>query len=327
MSNKFAILMTFDYQRTLSKSGTPCGLLGMKRDLERSYKIATTLCKVPQNNVTIITDISEKYSKFSWSEIENPPNHIELLYPSINAISETLIKVMIYINSLKIDKIELFVYYSGHGMIFTNPNTEYRDEKIPSLILVDNTGKERRYLSRRELVNIFYSNYKKDELGIVKISTISRKKINTIALTNYTYSEEHILVDTENNEPVKNVNNINVFFIYDACHAGALSGLKYRYVEGDDFVEVHKDNVKMQFSAGVGATNDKQEAPSCSAGSPFTTQMYNIIEKRDVSKSTFHTKNLGKQIKRTLHPLLRKRCTPTISLSHPNEKKELPLIN
>jgi hypothetical protein len=327
MKEKHAILMIFDYQRTTSKSGTPCGLLGMRKDVERSYFIASSQCGVPDKNITVITDVVSRSRPFSWEEKESGLKVIEMDFPSIDCIVETIAKTMISIHNNDNDnEVEMFIYYSGHGMEFVNPDKNYRNERIASFILVDRTGRERRYLTRRSLAGLLYGRYPSDEMGLIQIPVISRTKNQSMSRTKYSYNDETILVAIGNElyEPKKEIKSL---FLIDACHSGSLSGLKYRYVpKEDDFDEFHYDEMSVPPSVGVSATNEKQEAPSCGSGSPFTSQVCNLLNNREEDEEALLINSLSKRIRETMHPLLRKRCTPTISSSKPVSDLVIPTI-
>jgi len=326
---RYGILLVFSYHGTLSKSGTPAPLLGMENDIIKSYHMSTKSYGIPRNNITIITDIRSKNSSFPWEKYKEGPKVIKLPYPSINSITEAIIQTMNNIQKEEVknnSKAELFVYYSGHGMLHPLPIKNYTNDNISSLILVDSTGKERRYLTRRELTNLFYSLYQPDQLGMLAIPVLERKSLPGLNITNLIYELTYIMVDTRSEGIIKN-KNINVFFMYDACHSASLSGLRFRYMNNNSFEEIHDENIELPLSVGISATNDKQEAPSCTDGSPFTSQIYDMFEKRIWNDDNINVINLHTKIHQYLHPILRKKCYPTVNISMPDLKVKAPIIS
>jgi hypothetical protein len=335
MSGRYALISVFDYQGTLSKSGTPKGLLGMSKDIERAFYIANVLCNVPRKNITILTDvISDKDAPLNPWEIkdaeEGDPIVIKMPYPSINIVVESMMKFINKIAFLEHGKkrrIELFSYFSGHGVTFTDPRKEAYGKRTSCIILIDNLGKERRYLSKKELLDIFHSRIKTDELGVAIIPIIQRKLIPRSSSSEYIYSPSSIMVNPGINDVPEGEINIEIFFLYDACQSGSLSGLKYKYIPKNLFKIDYEEEIDIPLSMGVSAANDIQDVPSCADGSPFTLQMREIIRKSTVKRDCLTVKKLNKYIYSTLHPLLTKRCSPTISISVPSLVVGAPVIS
>ncbi len=327
MTSRYSLLLVFNYANTASKSTTPSPLLGMENDILRAYHLSNRCYGISRSNITIITDIQSKSTPYPWEKHKEGPVIIKLQYPSINLIVETIIKTMNKIRKLEAEKntqAEIFIYYSGHGMLHSSPIKNYTNSSIPSLILVDSLGKERRYLTSRELTNLFYGLYQSDELGIVEVPVLIRKMTNSFNTNLITYEKTSILVDTQNEGIIRN-KDINFLFIYDACHSAGLSGLKFRYQKNNSFEENFVDILNVPLSAGISATNDRQEAPSCIEGSPFTSQIYDMFEKNVWNNQIIKVTNLYDKIYQYLHPILRKKCYPTVDISEPNLDIQIPM--
>lgn len=331
-TSKYCLIMVFDYQGTLSRSGTPRGLLGMSKDIRNAFNAAHLLCGIPKKNITIITDVapSGPKSPCPWevdSSDKDNPNVIRLIYPSISVVLESMMK---FINKIwmlengKKRKVELFSYFSGHGVTLVDPYNS-KGKKTSCIILINSSGKERRYLSKKELIKIYHNKIEPDNLGMVTIPIIKRKLLPKTSNTEYIYTPSTVTVDSGATD-IPNV-DIEIFFLYDACQAGSLSGLKYKYVVDNVFESTHEDDMKIPLSMAISVTNDIQEAPSCSDGSPFTAQIYELIRKAKEEKEVLTVKRLQKNIKENLHPLLMRRCTPTITISVPSLTAPAPIIS
>jgi hypothetical protein len=332
--------MVFDYQGVLSKSATPKGLLGMVKDIERAYYIAANLCGISRRNITIITDVAAvrngedypweaKKSKDKDKDSDNP-NIIRLLYPSINVVVESMLKFINKIHYLergKDRKVELFSYFSGHGVTFIDPRKEARGRNTNCIVLIDHGGRERRYLSNRELLAIFHNKIESDDMNMVTVPIIYRKMRPSTSITEYSYHMSSIIVNSGAGDIPNDETNIEIFFLYDACHSGALSGLKYRYITDNIFEMTFEEEMEIPLSMGIGATNDSQEAPSCAEGSPFTAQVCDVIKHGRKTKDYFNVRSLHYDIHRSLHPVLLKHCYPTVSISIPSLTINAPVIN
>lgn len=331
MAHKYCLITVFDYAGTLSKIGTPRSLLGMIKDVERACYVAHVLCNIPRRNITIITDIVNVRSIGFLSDEPSDgdfPTIIRLIYPSINIVVESMLKFVNKISYLergKNRKAELFCYFSGHGVTFNDPREEAKGKKTSCIILIDNTGRERRYLAKGELLDIFHNRFKPDDLGMVTIPIIQRKLLPRTYSTEYIYSASNITVNSGNTD-APNVGT-DILFLYDACQSGALPGLKYRYMQGNMFELVFEEEMDIPLSVGISATNDMQEAPSCMDGSPFTSQICSFIERAKEDKEKLNVRKIHSDIYKNLHPLLVKRCSPTVSISIPSLSVEAPIIN
>ena len=333
-SSKYCLIMVFDYQGTLSKSGTPRGLLGMSKDIKNAFNAAHVLCGIPKKNITIITDVapSGPKSPCPWeveSSDEDIPNVIRLIYPSISVVLESMMK---FINKIwmiengRKRKIELFSYFSGHGVTLNDP-VNPKGKKTSCIILINSSGKERRYLTKKELINIYHNKIEPDNLGMVTIPIIKRKLLPKTSNTEYVYTSSTVLVDSGATDIPNDSVNIEIFFLYDACQAGSLSGLKYKYISDNVFETTYDVDSKIPLSMAISVTNDFQEAPSCSDGSPFTAQICELIRKSKEEKEVLTVKRLQKNIRENLHPLLVRRCTPTISISVASLTATAPIIS
>jgi hypothetical protein len=326
-TSKYALLMVFDYRGSLAKSSTPRELLGMVKDIERSFYTANNLCGIPRKNITIITDVASirANTDFPWEagkgdgedETDNP-TIVRLMFPSINIVSESMLKFINKIHFLergKNRKVELFSYFSGHGVTFTDPTPGANGKKTSCIILIDSQGTERRYLTKKELVNIFHAKLRPDEMGMVKVPIIQRKQIPKVNSTEYHYYNSDILVNSGASDIPEGEIKLETFFLYDSCQSGSLSGLKYKYLGDNIFEQVFEEEMDIPLSMAVSATNDFQDAPSCSDGSPFTSQMCGLIKQNRLDKEPLTVRKLQRDIQKNLHPLLVRRCTPTISVS------------
>lgn len=331
-SSKYCLIMVFDYQGTLSKTGTPRGLLGMAKDIKNAFNAAHVLCGIPKKNITIITDVnpSSPKSPCPW-EVESPdkdnPNVIRLMYPSISVVLESMLKFINKIWMIEHDKkrkVELFSYFSGHGVTLNDPSNP-RGKKTSCIILINSSGKERRYLTKKELINIYHNRIEPDNLGMVTIPIIKRKLLPKTNNNEYIYTSSTVNVDS-GATGVPRV-DIEMFFLYDACQAGSLSGLRYKYISDNVFESTYDEDIKIPMSMAISVTNDTQEAPSCTDGSPFTAQMCELIRKTKEEKDVLTVKRLQNNIRQNLHPLLVKRCTPTISMSVASLTVTAPIIS
>ena len=325
--SRHCLIMVFEYAHCLSKSSTPRELLGMGKDIERAFYTANTICGIPRKNITIITDVStiRAGTDFPWEagkgDAENEsdnPTIVRLIFPSINIVAEAMMKFINKIHFLeqgKDRKVELFSYFSGHGVTFTDPTPGANGKKTSCIILIDSQGKERRYLAKKELVNIFHNKFKPNQMGVVTIPIVQRKLIPRIGITEYVYYTSEILVNSGASDVPEGAVRLETFFIYDACQSGSLSGLKYKYVTDNIFEQAFEEEMDIPLSMAVSATNDLQDAPSCSDGSPFTSQMCGLIKQNRTDREPLTVRNLSRNIQRNLHPLLVRRCTPTISVS------------
>lgn len=336
MTTRYAILSVFDYRGVLSKTDAPKCLLGMAKDVERSFYIATELLKIPGRNVTILTDAepSRERGGYSWEQKkekdpENMPTLIKVAYPSDKVVIETIAQFVNRIARLESKSstpVEIFSYFSGHGVIIPDPRDE-QTSRSNCIVLMDATGKERRYLSRRELINLFHNRYLADSLGLITIPVLQRRLKPTAYVTEYVYSLTCVSIDTGTGETGQKHVDTNILFLYDSCHAGTLPGLKYRYLKNNVFELTFNDEASMPLSVGIGATNDLQEAPSCVEGSPFTTQMCNVIKATRSRDKPLNIKRLHAEIHASLHPLLVKSCYPTLSISEATLSVGVPVLN
>lgn len=317
MIAKYAILMILEYQ--IKKWNTPPKLLGMVKDLEKSYYLAINVFNIPKNNIYIITDIELK----RFEHISPLLDKVFVIdFPCINTIIKTNVKIVKEINCTKSDSIqpEIFVYYSGHGSSVT-----YSDMKIPSLMLVSNTGKERQYLPNKELINIFYNKYIPVN-GIITVPIISRKIVQTILRTSFVYVKKDLFINLNDTttEFKYEPSNCKILFIYDACHSGNLSGLKFKYTNSEFNIINNTEDIKIPLSVSINSTNDTQDSISSNHGSLFTNQICQILEKKyDLITNLTTLYNI---IYKNLNPILITKCLPTICMSENNNDIKLPIF-
>lgn len=337
MTSRYAILSVFDYRGVLSKADAPKCLLGMAKDIERSFYMATELLKISRRNITIITDVetmresnpNNPWDKKKGDTSDNHPNIVRLTYPSdkivIEAIAQFINKIALIERKMD-NKVEIFSYFSGHGVILPDPRDE-KGQRSNCIVLMDATGRERRYLSRRELINLFHNRYKADDMGLITIPILQRKLKPSAHTTEYIYTANSIMINLGIGDTLQAHVNTNILFLYDSCHAGTLPGLKYRYLKDNIFELTFKDESTMPLSVGIGATNDIQEAPSCNEGSPFTSQMCSVIKSHKDKGKVVNIRRLHGEIHSSLHPLLVKSCYPTVSISEASLSVSVPILN
>lgn len=340
MASRYAILSVFDYRGVFSKADAPKCLLGMGKDIERSFYIATELLKIPRRNITIITDVesmresnvsgaNNPWEKKKGDTSDNHPHIIRLMFPADRIVIEAIAQFInrIALIERKLDNhVEIFSYFSGHGVILPDPRDE-KGQRSNCIVLMDVTGKERRYLSRRELINLFHNRYKADEMGMITIPVLQRKLKPSAHTTEYIYTANSVMINLNIGDAFQAHVDTNILFLYDSCHAGTLPGLKYRYLKSNIFELTFKDESSIPLSVGIGATNDIQEAPSCNEGSPFTAQMCGVIKAHKAKGKVVNIRRLHGEIHASLHPLLVKSCYPTVSISEASLSVGVPVLN
>lgn len=305
---KYAILILLEYNRV--NWNTPAKLPGMVRDLERSYHLATNIFNIPKENVYIVTDID--ITNITHLEIM-ADKLTDIKFPCATLLINSVIDTVKTINT-DCTNPEIFVYYSGHGTCVPHLN-----QQIPCMILINNSGRERRYLPNKELINIFYNRYKPVN-GIITVPVITRTTTQTMFRTSYSYITENIRI-RYNGEQKKS--NASILFIYDACRSGNLSGLKYEYIDSKSLKSTHSEDIVLIGSVSISSTNNVEDSLSSSDGSPFTNQICIIFEK--FSNIISNINILHTLLYENLNPLL-KFSRPTICISENNMAIKLPIF-
>lgn len=314
---RHAIFIVFEYVTNSFTPGSITPLLGMENDIHKAFELSTEMFSIPKENITILTDIPA--AKLLLPEGVNI-HHYD--YPNVIQLVIDLVKIMSTISSQALVELpELFVYYSGHAICLPDSGTE-----STFLILKDFSGQERNYLSHRELLKLFNSEYRSDEFGLVTLPITRRVTKVGKYTTLHSYVTDQTLIDV-GETPVEMPRQCSIFFLYDACHSGSLSGLKYQF-NGKDFIMLHNNHSdELPFSVGVGATNDSQEAPSCRKGSPFTNHIHSVIKNVDRLEESLNLINFTTKVNHGLHKILRRNCSPTVTASHAEAERSLPIVN
>ncbi len=258
---------------------------------------------------------------------------------------------------------EVFIYMSGHGAQIPNPhrhddNSEPQDN---ALIFTTADGTSRRYLRDDHIFRILFGQVDVDENGIMAIPITNRQICRSkrdgslyynfsdevvtfrvtpgvdehkrLPLPNEYPDEEDIVAYTPSGRHVKYVKDrglpptTHMLALFDTCHSGTMTDFHYIYRDG--YMELTRKpptackREAFPLCICLAAANDEQEAPSTSAGSPFTRHLYNIFNQL---QGTVSIKEINDLIYDRLPPLLRK-CRPTITATIDTANCLLPLLH
>jgi hypothetical protein len=338
---KYALLMIFDYkvdERSLSPNlfveHKPTSLLSMFTDLKSIYDLSKNTFKIPEENITIITDINPSDNeKYPWIMKQNNKNVnlIKLKYPDIEIITKAMaqfientirgIKETIVYKGENI-KHQILFYLSGHGSMFNSHETALIFMKRKENVL------QRCYLHRDEIFNILFGKLHVNNNGLMKIKCYNRNvDINSLK---WNFEEDSFYVKLLPINSKRNSYEINrgipldteMLVLIDTCHSSTITNFPYIY-DGKTMIKRTDIKNKYPICISIGASQDISNAPSTIRGSPFTESICTIFKnlKYSVSIKTFYN------ILYSTIPQILEESKPTITSTIDDPNQQIPFLD
>ena len=324
-SNKYALLMVFDYQK-IDIPSPPKPLLSMDIDLFRAYELANTRFGIPKDNITIITDVKTQKVKPWEPLIENQPNPeiVKLEYPNI---SDVIKELVIFIEntvrgieeiSLKgsDQKSEVFLYFSCHGV-----RLNMLDSEIDSALMLLSQN-ERRYLRSDTIFNLFFGNQQTVD-GILSVP-ITSQVCSPSKVYNDLEISECSITPSKYNLSLGLPKDTSMLVIFDTCHSGTMASFNYIYdVSSNKMIDSKKHQLENQpYCVSISASQDSSNAISTINGSLFTESLFAILNKVD---RKINIQELNHLIYENI-PNAVKLCKPTICSTVNDVERTIPFL-
>lgn len=341
---RHALILVFEYERTSNAVDVPNPLLSMETDLKLAYELSRNRFGILPQNITVVTDLKPKKGVLSaWDPLSSDPlknpRIVRLLHPDITRICreiaqfiENTVRGIREITVTKGEECihEIFIYLSGHGAQIPNPIEE--DERDNALIFTTVDGMNRRYLRDEDIFRIFFGHIDIDDSGYMTIPVYTRDVCRSPkdGSLYYNFTDDTIsfqVTPSEGKSERKDrglPSRAKLLVMIDSCHSGTMTDFQYMYKNGTMIETSRLPSPRRTYPMCIclSAANDDQEAPSTSAGSPFTRHMYNIFNSLRGTVSIHEIYNL---MYRSLPGLLRK-CGPTITATTSSASTLLPLL-
>lgn len=345
-SNRYALLIVFEYNRPHNYIDTPKPLLSMITDLNLAWDLCRKKFLIEQNNITVITDLKNK--KYSWLPTNESPNLKLLDYPDIRMICREIAQfIENTIRGIKENikgedvKDEVFIYISCHGLQIPSNEPDIYDN---ALHFTNEDGTKSSFLRNDDIFKLLFGHNEIEKDGSMMIPITNRKKVSIDDKLYYQYDEEMIEIEVTplSEERIDNFNTgfspksyngmrglpreTNMFMIIDSCNSGKMAKFHYIFNPATKNMELtHKIPTCINtfpLCVCVSATEDKSSATSTTQGSAFTRYLYKILKENNkpITIHDFYELIYSKM------PIFIKKCNPTITSTSSNSQHYIPLI-
>lgn len=354
---KYALIIAFSYPKAPYSNYELTKLTCTADDIRMMHSLSKKI-GIPDNNITIITDLAHLPSEVYSSNIKsNPfPDDTFVCRELSQFIENTIRGIEEEVYKSNESPPEILLYVSGHG---GEINIDGKHEQ--SIILTSDNGYSLKYLLSKDLFNIIFGNLHIDETGKIDIPIYSKverhRRIDTatqkMSIIEHVGELSHISVhlpapiNSPQNSPgiiVKpyrssySANRGIPFYakllaIIDTCYSAHMTQFPYIYdarhqimIESPAFnIDV---NVDLPYCVSISSCESNKTSKFKSSGSALTTVLYLNLSKYkgrlNISQLHYLIYNTGNNI---INNLLRTQSTsPIITSTSTSVENDIPFF-
>lgn len=239
-TRRYALLLVFEYRKTLAAQDPPTPLPGMEHDLALAFSLCKDRFFIEQGNITIVTDLRERPGvHYPWGHPRlgraAKPRIVRLPHPDVQRVIQEIAHFVE--NTVRDDSSrtvedrvkscdrwwdikssyteesshEIFIYISGHGAQIPSPCSEDKIGAMDNaLIFTTANGKGRRYLRDDDIFRLLFGKVSVSSSGKITVPVAQRQlKRDITGRAYYSFSDELLQcqVGVEVNDRTRKVNH------------------------------------------------------------------------------------------------------------------------
>lgn len=355
---KYALIIAFSYPKAPYSNYELTKLTCTADDIRMIHSLSKKV-GIPDNNITIITDLLKLPSEVYNSNIKNNPfpDDIFVCRELSQFIENTIRGIEEEVYKSDDSPPEILLYISGHG---GEININGKNEQ--SIILTSDGGYSLKYLLSKDLFNIIFGNLPIDESGKIdipiysKVERIRRVDTQTQKMSVIEYFGELSYITVNLPAPINSPQNSpsiivkpyrssylanrgipfysKLLAIIDTCYSAHMTQFPYKYdtrsqimIQSPAFnIDV---NVDLPYCVAISSCESNKTSKFKSSGSALTTVLYLNLSKYKgrLNISQLHYLIYNNTSNNIINNLLRTQSTsPIITSTSTSTEQDIPFF-